>query len=215
MSTAVLSPTDAVVERLITLVLDTLPSPESRRAYRRALKDFWVWCQRQPGAAFTKAIVNAYRVELEAKGLSPSAVNLALAAIRKLAVEAADAQFLAPEVAAAIGRVKGVHRLGTRTGTWLSLEQAERILACPAIETMKGCRDRALLAALIGCGLRRKEAAALTAEHIQLRDARWVIIDLVGKGRRIRTVPMPAWAKVAIDAWTAKAGIAPDWYSGR
>ena len=50
---------------------------------------------------------------------------------------------------------------------------------------------RALLALLIGCGLRRSELAALTLEHIQPRDGRWVIVDLVGKGSRVRTVPVP------------------------
>jgi integrase len=60
---------------------------------------------------------------------------------------------------------------------------------------------------LIGCGLRRREAAALTVDHIQLRDARWAIVDLIGKGGRVRTVPMPSWTKGAIDSWMAATGI--------
>lgn len=60
---------------------------------------------------------------------------------------------------------------------------------------------------LIGCGLRRQEAAGLSVEHIQLRDARWVILDLIGKGGRVRTVPMPSWTKQAIDSWMAKSAI--------
>jgi integrase len=60
---------------------------------------------------------------------------------------------------------------------------------------------------LIGCGLRRKEATTLTIDHIQLREARWAIVDLMGKGGRIRTVPMPAWTKKAIDLWTTEANI--------
>ena len=35
----------------------------------------------------------------------------------------------------------------------------------------------------------------------------WVLVDLVGKGQRVRTVPMPAWAKQAIDQWVAAAGV--------
>jgi integrase len=71
--------------------------------------------------------------------------------------------------------------------------------------TNKGLRDRAILAVLLGCGLRRSEVAALTFRHIQQRDGRWCIVDLVGKHGRIRTVPMPTW--VAVDAWTTPAGI--------
>jgi integrase len=47
----------------------------------------------------------------------------------------------------------------------------------------------------------------MTVEQIQQRDGRWVILDLIGKGGRVRTVPMPAWVKVAIDEWSAAAGI--------
>lgn len=50
--------------------------------------------------------------------------------------------------------------------------------------------------------------AALDLGRIQQRDGRWVIVDLEGKGKRVRTVPVPAWVKVAIDAWTAVAGLA-------
>jgi integrase len=72
---------------------------------------------------------------------------------------------------------------------------------------MKRLRDRAMLAVLLGCGLRRSEVAALTFAHLQQRDGRWCIIDLVGKPGRVRTTPMPTRVKVAIDAWTSAAGV--------
>ena len=64
-----------------------------------------------------------------------------------------------------------------------------------------------MLAVLLGCGLRRSEVAALAFTHLQQRDGRWCIVDLVGKHGRVRTVPVPAWTKVAIDAWTLAAGL--------
>jgi integrase len=75
------------------------------------------------------------------------------------------------------------------------------------ISTKKRLRDRAILAVLLGCGLRRSEVAALTFGHVQQRDGRWCIVDLLGKHGRVRTVSMPTWVKVAIDAWTAAAGV--------
>ena len=80
-------------------------------------------------------------------------------------------------------------------------------MSAPDITTVKGLRDRAILTVLLGCGLRRSEVAALTFTHIQQRDGRWCIVDLRGKHGRIRTAPMPAWVKVAIDAWTSAAGV--------
>jgi integrase len=65
-----------------------------------------------------------------------------------------------------------------------------------------------MLAILLGCGLRRSEAAALTFAHLRQLDGRWCIVDLLGKHGRIRTVPLPAWVKVAIDAWTSPASLA-------
>jgi integrase len=50
--------------------------------------------------------------------------------------------------------------------------------------------------------------AALTLKHIQQRDGRWCIVDLMGKRRRVRTVPMPVWVKVAIDAWAGHLWVA-------
>jgi site-specific recombinase XerD len=194
-------------DRLKSLALDSLTSPHSRRAYGNALDDFQRWCGANAGAGFNKATVQRYRAALEERGLAPASINVRLSAIRKLAAEAADNGLLTPELAAAIGRVKGAKRHGTRTGNWLTQSQAEQMLALPDRATHKGKRDRALLCLLIGCGLRREELALLSVEHIQQRDARWALVDIVGKGKRIRAVPMPAWAKVAIDQWTEAADI--------
>jgi site-specific recombinase XerD len=110
-------------------------------------------------------------------------------------------------LAAGIARIKGVRSQGVRVGNWLSLLQAQTLLNTPDIRTKKGLRDRAMFATLLGCGLRRSEVAALTPRHIQQRDNRWCIVDLIGKHGRVRTIPMPAWVKNAIDAWTSAANI--------
>ena len=94
--------------------------------------------------------------------------------------------------------MKGAKSKGVPVRNWLSLRQAQAILNAPDTTTKKGLRDRAMLALLLGCGLRRSEVATLTVAHIQQRDNRWCIIDLVGKHGRVRTIPMPTWVKGAI-----------------
>jgi integrase len=160
------------------------------------------WYGQEPRPGFNKATVSAWRVALEACGLGAVSNYVRITAVRKLAVEAADNGLLAPELANAITRVKGVASKGVRLGNWLSVKQAEALLNAPNTTTNKGRRDRAVLAVLLGCGPRRSEVAALTFKHIQQRDGRWCIVDLVGKHGRVRTIPMPTWVKVAIDAWT-------------
>jgi site-specific recombinase XerD len=152
--------------------------------------------------------VAAWRTSLESRKLGSSSINIRLSAIRKLAVEASDNGLLAPELMAGILRVKGVKSKGVRVGNWLSLRQAQSLLSAPDVTTVKGLRDRAILAVLLGCGLRRSEAAALTFAHVRQLDGRWCIVDLLGKHGRVRTVPLPAWVKLAIDAWTSAASIA-------
>ncbi len=60
---------------------------------------------------------------------------------------------------------------------------------------------------LLSAGLRREEIISLEIGHIQQRDGRWVIVDLIGKRKRIRSVPIPGWAKSVIDFWITAAGI--------
>jgi integrase len=194
---------------LKALVLDSVSSPITKRVYNLGLDEFFAWFSQEPRpAGFTKATVAAWRVSLEARGLGAVSINVRITAVRKLAVEAADNGLLAPELASGITRVKGVASKGVRLGNWLTVKQAQTLLNTPDAATTKGLRDRAILAVLLGCGLRRSEVAALTFAHIQQRDGRWCIVDLVGKHGRVRTIPMPTWTKVAVDAWTAAAGIA-------
>jgi integrase len=194
--------------RLKALVLDSVSSPITRRVYNLGLDEFFAWYGQEPRPGFTKATVAAWRVALEARGLGAVSINVRITAVRKLAVEAADNGLLASELAAGITRVKGVASKGVRLGNWLTVKQAQTLLNTPDATTTKGLRDRAILAVLLGCGLRRSEVAALTVRHIQQRDGRWCIVDLVGKHGRVRTIPMPTWVKVAMDAWTAASGIA-------
>jgi site-specific recombinase XerD len=194
--------------RLKALVLDSVSSPITCRVYNLGLDEFFEWYGQGPRDGFTKATVAAWRVALEARGLGPVSINVRITAVRKLAVEAADNGLLAPELANGITRVKGVASKGVRLGNWLSVQQAQKLLNAPNAATTKGLRDRAILAVLLGCGLRRSEVAALTFRHVQQRDGQWCIVDLRGKHGRVRTVPMPTWVKVAIDAWANILGVA-------
>jgi integrase len=182
-------------------LLNTLSSLESRRAYEFAIDHFVSWYCSEPRLAFSKTVVLRYRLELEARRLAPATINLRLAAVRRLAFEAADTGLLSPELAGGIARVKGAKRIGVRLGNWLTVDQSRTVLSAPNVQTTKGLRNRAMLALMLGCGLRRGEVAALEIEHLQQREEHWVIADLVGKAAHIRTVPVPDWVKSAIDLW--------------
>jgi site-specific recombinase XerD len=176
-------------QKLKGMVLDNVSSPITKRVYNMALDEFMAWFQQEPRPGFTKATVSAWRVSLEERRLGSSSIIVRMSAIRKLAAEAADNGLLAPELAAGISRVKSAKCVGIRVGNWLSVRQAQSLLNAPDVTTVRGLRDRAILAVLLGCGLRRSEVAALTFAHVQQRDGRWCIVDLVGKHGRVRTAP--------------------------
>ena len=138
-------------------VLDSLRSLESKRGYRHAIDEFIQWHCSEPRLSFNKTVVTRYRIFLENRRLAAGTINGRLAAVRRLAYEAADAGLLSPELAAGIRRVKGAKKLGVRLGNWLTAEEARRFWQSPAPNTLKGKRDRAILAVLLGCGLRRRD----------------------------------------------------------
>jgi integrase len=141
------------------------------------------------------------------ESLSPSTINVRLSAVRKMVTEAKRNGMIGHEEAADLTDVPNIRHRGTRLGNWLTRDQAKELLAVPDRSTLKGKRDYVILPLLVGCALRRNELAELEVETIQQREGRWVLADLEGKGRRIRTVAVPIWVKKGIDAWKTEAGI--------
>ena len=158
------------LEHAKTAVLNTLTSASGQRTYDHAIREFVTWYCSEPRLAFNRTVVLRYRIHLEKSGYAPATINLRLAAVRRVAYEAADASLLSPELAAGIRRVKGVRRIGVRLGNWLTPEQGRRLLACAMPSTVRDLRDHAMVAMLIGCGLRRAELLALIFESIQQRE---------------------------------------------
>ncbi len=188
-------------------VLNSLRSPASRRVYEYAIDQFIAWYCSEPRLAFNRIVVVRYRMHLESRGLAANTINQQLAAVRRLAHEAADAGLLSPELAAGITRVKGVKQLGFRAGNWLSADESSKVLERAYGSTVRAKRDYAMLAILFGCGLRRSELVGLKFDDVQVRQGHWAIVDMIGKGGHIRTVPIPHWVKTALDLWIATAGV--------
>jgi site-specific recombinase XerC len=162
-------------------VLNSLASPGSRRVYQYAIEQFIAWYCSEPRLAFNRIVVLRYRMFLEGRGLAANTINQQLAAVRRLPYEAADAGLLSPELAAGIARVKGIKQLGHRSGNWLSLDQSSEVLKHACGNSLRAKRDYAMLAMLLGGGLRRSELVGLEIDEVQTRQDHWAIVDLVGR----------------------------------
>ena len=162
---------------MIRLATDGLDSPRTVRNYRMALNDFFNWHETVGSPMLSKALIQRFKSHLQDKGLAPSTINLKLSAVRKLVSELADNGVIDPVMANGISRVKGVKNEGVRMGNWLSLAQAQALLDAPDIRTVKGLRDRAILALLVGCaltpgGMRRLAGGTYPAARGTLGDRR-------------------------------------------
>jgi integrase len=92
-------------------------------------------------------------------------------------------------------------------GNWLTPAQGKLLLERSDTAALWGKRNHAILAMLIGCGLRRSELLSLAMDSIQVRKEHWVIADLKGRAGHVRTVPVPQWVKAAVDVWSTAAEI--------
>jgi hypothetical protein len=104
------------LEQSKSAVLNSLTSPSSQRTYDHAIREFIEWYCSEPRLAFNKTVVTRYRISLEQQHYASTTINLRLAAVRRLAYEAADCGLLSADLAAGIRRVKGAKRRGERRG---------------------------------------------------------------------------------------------------
>lgn len=126
-------------------VLNSLTSLQSRRSYQHAMDEYIEWYCSEPRLALNRAVVLRYRLQLEAKKLAASTINVRFAAVRRLAYEATDTGLLSPELVAGIRRVKGVPQLGRRVGNWLSVAEGKELLLGTTAETLRQKRDAAII----------------------------------------------------------------------
>ena len=184
-----------------------IDNPRTRRAYQNDLQDFCSFVGLSAAEEFravTRAHVLAWRTELEHRGLAGATIR------RKLAALASLFDHLLENNAVAVGNpVHGVKRprIETNEGKTPALgdHQAKALLEAPDPETLKGLRDRAILAVLLYHGLRREEAAQLMVSDIQER--RGIRhLQIHGKGGKLRYLPLHPEAAERIHAYLQVSG---------
>jgi len=196
--------TEPDVEKIVSLATSGFGNTNTKKTYRSCLKDFMGWRGSRP---FVPETIEDYRQYLIERGLTASTVNTRITAVRKLAEQALEHKLLDRRIAEDVIAVTGIRNSGVRSGNWLTREEANRLLTMPDTTKLRGLRDRALLSILLGAGLRRREAKELTVDKLALRDERWVILDINGKGNKVRTVPVPDWCYRNVRQWLRAADI--------
>ena len=195
---------ESLVGRAVTAALSGL-SPATCRVYKSRIDSYIRWSEGRTWT-FDRESVKSYLRYLESTGSSPQVRNQTLAALKKLASESSESGWIDHQTASQIERIKSRKISGIRTGRWLTLDQVKELLALlRGNRTIQGRRDLVTVALLIGTGLRRSEVCGLTVDQIVRRGspAQSLIVNLTGKGNRIRSVALPEWTARILDEWTS------------
>src|SRR5712692_9986983 len=187
--------------------LANITNPKTRRAYKNDVSEFSAFTGlRQPAElrTITRAHVIAWRKHLETRELAPSSIRRNLSALL---------DYLCERNAVAGNPVDGVKRpmSNNNEGSTPALgdAQARKLLDAPPADSLKGVRDRAILATLLYHGIRREELCGLRIKDMQSRQG---VLHFRVKGKRgkVRFVPVQVLAQRLIEEYLALAGHAAD-----
>ena len=189
---------------LIDMILTSCRAATTRTRYARKLRLYLDWWEQAGKPALSRPVVQAYMSTISTQAAFQQLHSLT--AIKKLAKEAFYRGLMSQGDYIGIDELSAPRVLGIRQGVRLTEDEIIEVLTKPD-GTLKGLRDRVAIELLFYAGLRRSEAASITKDQIQRIDGRPVIANLIGKGGRVRSVPIPAFVVEHIDAWMQAAGI--------
>jgi integrase/recombinase XerD len=210
MATTVLTPLLASGAWPAPAILTGHLAPASLAKYHQALRAYLAFCG-APARALQAASLARWRTHLaQHTTLSPHTINRLLAAVKRLVKEAAAQGYVDVVTAAAFAGVAGVKpqalkdRLKTTARTRLTPGQMRRLCEVPDRQTVRGRRDRALLATLASSGCRVSEVVTLTPGQLIPRAGRFVLQVLGKNDTRPREAPLSQEAYILIEEWLAR-----------
>jgi integrase/recombinase XerD len=174
-------------------------SEETRRAYRRVLREFFTFLDQQHPLSVTVEDVLRWRDDLGRRRKKAATISFKLAVVRSFFeyLRAAGLVSLNP---ASTKLVTPPEVSQDGAGRALTLIEVSHMLAGPNRQTSEGARDYAMMVLMLRTSLRVSEVCSLRTSSIKWSHGRWVIKVKV-KGGRERTLPLPVDVKKAMDEY--------------
>jgi integrase/recombinase XerD len=186
--------------------LANITNAKTRRAYQNDVREFIAYAGLQNYGelrSLARAHIIDWRRDMEQRGLEDATIRRKLSALSSLF------NYLCDRNAVAGNPVDGVKRpmANGNEGTTPALgdRQARKLLEAPPADTLKGIRDRAILATLLYHGIRREELCGLRVKDLHSRQG-VMHFRIKGKRAKIRFVPVNAAAQRTIEAYLSMAG---------
>ena len=184
--------------QLIDLALSGVNSQHTKRAYKRAITRYIQSLGKEP--CISRESVQAFIGTLLSANAGNVTVNQSLSAVKLFIRECNERKLVDDQTLASIERIKGKHIQNAKLGNWLDIPDIRQLLDT-ASRSKHPARDKALIACMVGCAMRREEVVNLTWDQWQMRNGRYVWVDVVGKGNKTRSIPAPHWVADAVEAW--------------
>ncbi len=187
-----------------------IANAKTRRAYQQDVKDFTAFvgiARPEEFRIVTRAHFIAWRKDLERRELAPSTIRRKLSALSSLFDHLCEQNAITHNPVDGVKRPKANNNEGLTPA--LGDAQARALLDAPPANTLKGQRDRAILATLLYHGLRREELCTLRVRDLQQREG-VLHLRIEGKGDKIRFVPVAAKAARLVKEYLEVAGHGDD-----
>jgi integrase/recombinase XerD len=194
----------AIFIPIVDVVLASCRAYTTKQRYTRKLSLYFAWWNSVGQPRFCRDTVQNYMATLNSQASFQRMHSLT--ALKKLASEAFYRQLIDQHTLKGIEMIESPKVCGSRQGKRLSVEEITAALAKPD-DSMAGKRDRLALALMFYAGLRRAEACTVTVAHLQVIEGRPVIANLIGKGERVRTVPIPQQVMDWAQEWIKLSGV--------
>ena len=171
-------------------------SPRTCDSYQRDLLGYLAWCRQQSLAPWEKVDQQRIRHYAGARhraGLSPKSLQRHLSSLRAIF------RHLVREGRLHSNPAEGVRapKLRRKLPATLDVDQVGQLMSLPG-DAPIDCRDRAILELFYSSGLRLSELVALNTTALDSGDG---LLDVLGKGSKMRRVPVGSKARAAVKAW--------------
>jgi len=189
--------------KLIARFADLSASAETRRAYHRVAREFFLFVDYRDPATIAPSDVQRWRDSLAAAKKSPATIAFKLSVVRSLFhyLQRVGVASSNPALTALVPAPTASERLRGRS---LSPQEARRLLAGPDQSAPEGARDYALLLLILRTAMRVGEACCLTTSSVRWSHGRWTLrLNTGARGKtdihKERTIPLPEEVKGALD----------------
>ena len=189
------------IQKMIDSVVNKRQNANSRATYNSALKQFFAWYDEGEYENLGVETMREYLLYLEKRGKTRSTVSTHISVLRQLFKDLRRMGVIDENTYSDLMEIRVKPQLGRRIKNWLKQEEVGKLIREMKNEKLKDIRDRAIIAAVIGTGLRRFEICNLKTGQFQEFEERYVFANIQGKGDRYRTVPIPEYTLKCLEEW--------------